>query len=175
MKKLLTIIGILSCFSVYSQGSWTGKFYFNLILKNGEKVGLTDFKKGNLYILSDAENSFVKYDTTFKCFIYNSPSLPYVGREFYIFSKRDTVRIEFPALNEKCLYSKSPIKINCNSYNFQSNQIIDFMTHNESTIKRKDFDEIFFFNKPIITKLDFAEKIKKFGTLLFNVVIEYGN
>jgi hypothetical protein len=173
MKNLFTIICILSCFSVYSQGSWGGKFYFNLIFKNGEKVSLTDFRKGNLYILSNVENSFVKYDTGFKCFIYNSPSLPYLGREFYIFSKSDTVRIEFPGLNEKCIYPKSPIKISCNSYNFQSTQIIDFMTNNESIIKKKDLDEIFYFNKPTVTKFSFAEEIKKPGTYLFKVVIEY--
>ncbi|MBK8442943.1 MAG: hypothetical protein IPL35_05820 [Sphingobacteriales bacterium] len=170
MKKILFfLLFFISISNIYGQGSWNGRFYFNLIYKN-RIVTTKDFLDRKIKLLSNSLESSripLHYDTTYNCFIYDSHSITEY-RCFYLQTEKDTVKIIFPGLGEKVIMAKSPIIIQGNLlYDYSSSQIMDFVGNNNSTIISKDLHHIFYFDSPekeklVIKKNDFRylEEIK---------------
>ncbi|MBK8442944.1 MAG: hypothetical protein IPL35_05825 [Sphingobacteriales bacterium] len=176
MKKILFfLLFFISISNIYGQGSWNGRFYFNLIYKDSlidfnlihkdsfmnfifhkdSLITKRDFLGGKIKLLSNdlESDTSLSYDTTYNCFIYNSHSTT-VYRYFYLQTEKDTVEIIFPGLDDRAIMTEYPIIIRGNLlYNYYSSQIIDFLGNNNSTIISKDLYHIFYFDSPEKEKL----------------------
>ena len=150
---------------VFSQASWRGQLYFNLITKNGEKISSTDFENMHIKIFTgNKERDGLSYDEVEKSFVYHSHNITEY-RSFYVVFENDTIKIEFPALGNKCLYIKKPIELKTNVYSFFSNSIMNFMVENNSCHKTTNNNEIFYFDAVMIEDFDAEkefEKLKKY-------------
>lgn len=166
-RKLHLTIGLVLVATMgFAQASWTGKLYFNLRNAHGDTIKTEDLLHKDIKIVSTQKDDYITYSNQQKSFVYCSGNFPTERRVFFIITKNDTLTIEFPALKQKCLYIKTPIKIENNKvYNFNSAQVIDFMVNNKSGVITKTFDALYYFDQPVITLVVKKERKKVFKHL----------
>ncbi len=90
----------------------------------------------------------IKFDVKNNSFIISSHFITEI-RTFYIKSKKDTLKIIFPAISKKALFIKEPIKLTNSEISFVSPVIIDVLINNNST-KLINGYEVFYLQSELI-------------------------
>ena len=161
LKEFNLFLGIVLFFSIshyncYSQASWNGRLYFNLQDCKGNTLTVDDVEKKEISFYSfNAENEKIKFNVENNSLVINSHFITET-RTFYIASKKDTLKIIFPAINKKALFIKEPIKLKSSEISFVSPVIIDFLVNNKSRKTINDY-EIFYLSNEL-AKNDLVEK-----------------
>ncbi|WCC41154.1 hypothetical protein PJJ26_00595 (plasmid) [Tenacibaculum finnmarkense] len=158
-KIILVLFICTNYYNCYAQASWNGKFYFNLKDCKGNVLTVDDIKKKEIFFYSfNSENEKIKFDIENNSFVISSHFISET-RTFYVTSKKDTLKIIFPAINGKALFIKEPIKFKNSEVSFISPVIVDFLINNNSTKLINDHEIYYLPNEIIKNDLDEEEHL----------------
>ena len=172
MKSYISLLYLFIVMPVFSQASWRGQLYFNLINEKGEKITTTDFENKKIKILIlNKDRDGLTYDKIEKSFVYHSNNITEY-RSFYMVIEKDTLKIEFPGLPNKSIFVKKPIELKTKVYSFFSNTILNFMTENNSCYKTTNNEEIFYFSAATVEDFEAGKVFKKLNIYLSEVLLK---
>ncbi|WP_281989854.1 hypothetical protein [Aquimarina aggregata] len=162
-----------SYYNSYSQASWDGRFYFNINDCKGNTLTIDDIEKKEILFYSfNSKNEKIKFDIKNNSFVISSHFISET-RTFYISSKKDTLKIIFPAIHKKAIFIKEPIKLKNSEVSFISPLIIDVLTNNTSKKLIDDYEVFYLSNELIKNDLDKKDHMhikkhqKKFNLIPF--------
>lgn len=117
-KVFLVLLILIYSVKAYSQKSWHGRLYFNLIDTSGHIITPEDVQKQNIRFYSRFNTlDYLLYDSDNKCFVYDSHNIT-VGRSFFVESGNKMLKVDFPATGDVSLFITTPISINDLKYDF---------------------------------------------------------